>query len=151
MVGYGITRKYDSTRLEDAARILIETGWKDEQAAEVFCIETKAMLKKHLGQHHLLLQPDIIDDIHSDWVYKIILRKHLEKFRAVKGRTIYSYLYSGMRLHLLSCCLAQGRKYHWGKLEVPISQLERDGEAMQWDDIEPSANAVIWGGSDDED
>lgn len=148
-MGFGQTKKYDSIRLEDAALTLIETGWKDETAAEVFFIETKAMLKKHCGQHHILLQPDIIDDIHGDWVYKIISRKHLEKYKPSKNRTVYSYLYSGMRLHLLSCCLAVGRKYHWAQPEIPISQLERDGEPMQWEDIEPSAHAVIWGSSDE--
>ena len=142
---------YSREELEKSAYRLAASDWQDEKAAGVFSGLSKIMLQRHLGQHGLGLQPDIVDDIHQDWMLKLMTKRHLQQFQPGRGRTMYSYLYSGLRLHLLSVCLAPGRRYHWARPEVPISQLTQpSGETLGWDDIEPSAQAGLWGGQSDE-
>jgi DNA-directed RNA polymerase specialized sigma24 family protein len=115
---------YDKFLIEAAARKLASSDWQDNDAATVFSEQTFLMFKTHIYKHRIFLQTDIIQDIHQEWLMKCIKNKTIEQFKPDYGRTLYSWLYTSMRYHFLSVCLAsRARKYHWAKHEVAISQL----------------------------
>jgi hypothetical protein len=93
------------------------------------------MFRAHVRQHRLPLPgPDVLQDIHQDWLVKLIKGRTLERHDPAKGRKMYTWVFQSMYYHFYSSCLASKfRKYCWQNHEVPVSSLG-DGH-MTLDDL----------------